>query len=77
MSHFILLLVNNHLIVNLLTRVMIAKFDDNSPDSWIVRCGYVDEPNYAIYIAALYFILTTILTVGFGDISGVTINERY
>lgn len=55
---------------------MIAKFDD-TPDTWIVRCRYDDDPNYAVYIASLYFVLTTILTVGFGDISGYTVNERY
>ena len=56
--------------------VMISSFDGNSPDTWMVRNGYNDLPNYAIYTASLYFILTTILTVGFGDIYGRTQNER-
>ncbi len=56
---------------------MIANFDDMNPKTWIVRCEYQDQENYKVYIASLYFVLTTILTVGFGDISGVTNHERY
>lgn len=38
--------------------------------------GYQDSENWEIYIASMYFTLTTITTVGFGDISGFTIEER-
>lgn len=30
-----------------------------------------------VYIASMYFTLTTITTVGFGDVVGFTIPERY
>ena len=29
-----------------------------------------------VYIASMYFVLTTFTTVGFGDINGVTVPER-
>jgi hypothetical protein len=45
-------------------------------DTWLVRLSYVDEPDSVVYIASMYFVLTTFTTVGFGDISGVTIAER-
>ncbi|TNV83436.1 hypothetical protein FGO68_gene1262 [Halteria grandinella] len=45
-------------------------------DTWVVRLNYVDESDSVVYIASMYFVLTTFTTVGFGDISGVTIAER-
>jgi Ion channel len=46
------------------------------PDTWIYRLGYVDSEDYEVYIASMYFVLTTFTTVGFGDINGVTTPER-
>jgi predicted anti-sigma-YlaC factor YlaD len=45
-------------------------------DTWVVRLNYVDEDDFVVYIASMYFVLTTFTTVGFGDINGVTIAER-
>lgn len=41
-----------------------------------MRLNYTDERDSVIYIASMYFVLTTFTTVGFGDISGVTVAER-
>ncbi len=41
-----------------------------------MRFNYQDEENHKIYIASMYFVLTTFTTVGFGDINGVTLPER-
>ena len=59
--------------------VIIANLSPDTDDfvnTWLYRLGYVDEPNFYVYIAAMYFIVTTFTTVGFGDINGVTIPER-
>jgi hypothetical protein len=32
--------------------------------------------NYELYITSLYFIVTTIMTVGYGDIHAVNISEK-
>ena len=37
----------------------------------------VDSSNWDLYVAALYFTFTTIITVGYGDISGVSNIERF
>jgi hypothetical protein len=48
--------------------VMIGQAED-SPDSWINQFNYQDVTNIELYIAAFYFVVTTIATVGYGDIS--------
>ena len=42
----------------------------NSYPNWIIKMGFQDESYISIYIASIYFILVTITTVGYGDISG-------
>jgi len=54
----------------------LAKLYDDSDQTWIFRYGYQDSTNMEVYIASMYFTLTTITTVGFGDITGFTTPER-
>ena len=56
--------------------VILARLEENTYNTWIYRNGYTDESNARIYLAAMYFVLTTVTTVGFGDISGKNTNER-
>ena len=49
--------------------VFIAKLEENGPHSWVGANGFQDLPNIELYIKAVYFTVTTITTVGFGDIS--------
>jgi hypothetical protein len=49
--------------------VFIAGLNDYEPSTWIARKGYLDLSNQDLYIAAVYFTVTTITTVGFGDIA--------
>lgn len=50
--------------------------NDEYINTWLYRCQYIDEPDIAVYIASMYFVLTTFTTVGFGDINGYTNAER-
>lgn len=59
-------------------------------DSWIQRMSFLGEsaktdvlidggkrlPNLYLYVTSLYYITTTITTIGYGDIFGVTLAEK-
>ena len=47
----------------------------NSYPSWITKLNIQDESYFTIFITALYFIIVTITTVGYGDISGFSLPE--
>jgi predicted PurR-regulated permease PerM len=54
----------------------IGTFASDERDSWYFQRDIQDDNNFDLYITCLYFVFTTITTVGFGDISGGTSEER-
>ena len=53
-----------------------SKLDDFGPDTWVVRYGLQDKTKGELYFYSYYWAITTLTTVGFGDISGGTDAER-
>ena len=51
------------------------EMDTNEPN-WIMMHGFSAYDNYDLYVTAVYFTVTTITTVGYGDIYAVETYER-
>ena len=58
-------------------RIFIARYnDDVDQPNWIRHLSYVDYGATDLYVASIYFCVTTIVTVGYGDISAFSMSER-
>ncbi len=57
-------------------RIFIARFDEQSKDNWIYQKGYYDWEDGDLYVTSFYFSVTTIVTVGYGDITAVSSGEK-
>jgi hypothetical protein len=56
--------------------VYFGRFDDASKNNWIYRNGYLAMDDFDLYFSSYYFIVTTIMTVSYGDITAYSITER-
>jgi hypothetical protein len=45
-----------------------ARFQDFEVNTWVVQFGFIDMSVGSLYLRSLYFIMTTLATVGYGDI---------
>ena len=54
----------------------LAKLEEFSPDTWVVRADLIDADNMKLYFASVYYVFSTLTTVGYGDITALTIKER-
>lgn len=54
-----------------------AKLESFQPDTWVTREGYVDSDSGTLYLTSLYWAITTLCTVGYGDISARTNLEKF
>ena len=55
---------------------LLARLEDSGPDTWVARYGYSGASNIELYIMSIYYVFTTLTTVGFGDIAANTVSER-
>jgi Ion channel len=58
-----------------LCRIFTAKYNETSTLNWIYDKDLLDATNFELYITSFYFTVTTIVTVGYGDITAKTINK--
>ena len=43
--------------------------------SWIIKAGFQNQSHYMLYLISFYYLITTMTTVGYGDIVGVSLIE--
>jgi len=54
----------------------IAELEGFLPGCWVVRYGFMDKDIEEKYQISIYWAFTTLTTVGYGDISAYTYNEK-
>jgi len=47
----------------------------HSYPNWIIKAGFQDQPHLMLYLISFYYLMTTMTTVGYGDIVGVSLSE--
>jgi hyperpolarization activated cyclic nucleotide-gated potassium channel 2 len=73
-SSFILSAFIMFIILNMTTCLFIF-LGNNSYPNWIIKINMQNE-NYSVqYLTSIYFIIVTITTVGYGDITGLSSSE--
>jgi len=55
---------------------LIAKLQNFNENCWVYKLGYLDESNFDLYMHSVYWTLTTVTTVGYGDVSAFSLPER-
>ena len=53
-----------------------CKFDEFSPNTWVVRYNMQDNDIITLYITSIYWVILSLSTVGYGDLSAFTILEK-
>ena len=56
--------------------IFFAKLNEEEDDNWILCRGYTDYSNLELYIVGVYFSITTLATVGYGDLTACNMTER-
>ena len=49
----------------------------SEPENWVKSAGIVNYPDAKKYLISFYYIITTVTTVGYGDISATNDVERF
>ena len=56
--------------------IYVALYNEDSKKNWIYEYGMGDSSNLELYVSAFYFTVTTIVTVGYGDITAISVGEK-
>jgi len=54
--------------------ILLAELESDHDNNWVLNEGNLDGID--LYVISVYFVVTTVATVGYGDISPYTTEER-
>ena len=57
-------------------RIYFGSLDPHSKTTWIYYFDFEDLSDYDLYVTSFYFTVTTIMTVGYGDITAKSMPEK-
>jgi potassium voltage-gated channel Eag-related subfamily H protein 6/hyperpolarization activated cyclic nucleotide-gated potassium channel 2 len=57
--------------------IFVGRMEDDSKINWIYTKGMIDESHSKLYLTAFYFTVTTLVTVGYGDITPSSDSEKF
>ena len=55
--------------------IMVAQIEV-SPDTWVIHYQLIDEDSFTIYITSIYYVLTILITLGYGNVTAITSTEK-
>ena len=55
----------------------LSSIEDEKVNSWIFRYKMDDKNDFDVYVMSIYFVFTTLTTVGYGDITPFTNTEKF
>jgi Ion transport protein len=82
MNHLLLRLIETLFAVVIMVQVLsclwfyISKLQGFPLDCWMVHFNLTDKSDFYIYLTCIYWVFTTITTVGFGDITPQSLTEK-
>ena len=54
-----------------------GEYDETAKITWLYHFGFTDSDDFTVYVASFYFTVTTLVTVGYGDITAQNSGERF
>ena len=49
---------------------------EDPTSTWVYKAGLIDSDNFSLYVSSFYFVVATVVTVGYGDVTAASTTEK-